>query len=183
MRQLLTALVLGVFTISPTLAQQQAPAGYFLLDTNVTLVTGETWRSEGQTYRLYGIQSCIRGTKFTNKSGEKVDCGDASLAVFSAYIKDTAPLCAVVTKINDTIFTSCYADIGGSRLDLANILVSQGYAFAAIDQQGLPIHPPYSASEQVASTTKKGLWAFDDVQHPSILLIAEKNKRQKQGQN
>ena len=31
--------------------------------------------------RLYGVQACIRGTTFTNQSGEKVDCGEASLAL------------------------------------------------------------------------------------------------------
>lgn len=177
---LLSIFIYGSILDAASGQQYNVPEGYFALDNKVTLVTGETWVSNNQTYRLYGVQSCIRGTSYTNSSGVKSDCGEASLAVFAAYIKDTKPLCAPVTKINETTYVSCYANISGNRLDLANILISQGYAFASIDLNGLPIHAPYSASEQVASQNKKGLWAFKDVQHPSILLAVEQSRRQKQ---
>jgi endonuclease YncB( thermonuclease family) len=64
----------------------------------------------------------------------------------------------------------CYAAIGADRLDLANLLISSGFAFASLDERGLPHHPPYAVVEQAAREKKVGLWQFDDVQHPALLL-------------
>ena len=158
---------------------QAIPEGYFALSPGVELVTGETWRTSDGTYRLYGIQSCLRGTTFTNGVGEQQDCGEASLAVFAAYIRDTAPLCAPVARLaaSDLTYVSCYSVIGQDRLDLANILVAEGFAFAALQPDGNPVHLPYRVTEQTAQTARRGLWAFDDVQHPSLLVTQEWNRR------
>lgn len=156
-----------------------APPGYFDLAPGVTLETGETWSSNGERFRLYGIQSCLRGTPYTDAHGNKKDCGEASLAMLAAYIKDTKPVCAPVVKSNDVTYVVCYATIGDQRLDLAQIMVTSGYAFAALKADGLPYHPPYAIAEQLAQQKKAGLWQFSDVQHPAILLAREANQRAK----
>ncbi|HEV2501789.1 MAG TPA: thermonuclease family protein [Mesorhizobium sp.] len=158
-----------------------APQGYFDLQPGVTLETGDTWIDEGKRYRLYGVQSCLRGTTYTDRSGEKRDCGEASLAMLAAYIRDTNPVCAPVAKSAGAIFVACYATIGGERLDLANILIASGFAFAALDAGGMPFHAPYAVVEQKARESRAGLWQFDDVQHPSILLSRAANERVRKG--
>lgn len=156
-----------------------APAGYFDLEPGVTLETGETWVANGERFRLYGIQSCLRGTMFTDKQGQKQDCGSASLAMFGAFIKDTRPICAPVAKKDGITFVVCYATIGDKRLDLANVLVTSGYAFASLNSNGLPYHVPYAVSEQAARKNQAGLWQFRDVRHPAVLLSLEQSERMK----
>ncbi|WP_080697306.1 thermonuclease family protein [Brucella intermedia] len=143
-----------------------APEGYFDLLPGVTLESGDTWRTRGQRYSLYGIQTCARGTAFTDKSGNRKDCGDATLAVFAAYIKDTKPICAPVARTADTIFVVCYATIKGNRLDLATVLITSGYAFAALKSNGDPYYPLYAAAEKDARRNRAGLWQFADFQRP-----------------
>jgi endonuclease YncB( thermonuclease family) len=147
-----------------------APEGYFDLVPGVTLETGDTWTDGDQRYRLWGIQSCLRGTTYTDNSGATRDCGEASLAVLSAYIADTAPICAPVARSSSLTYVMCYATVGNERLDLGTLLVTSGYAFAALNPSGLPYHPAYSVMEIEARDQRAGLWQFDDVQHPSILL-------------
>jgi endonuclease YncB( thermonuclease family) len=158
-----------------------APEGYFSLKPGVTLETGETWLDDGQRYRLYGVQSCLRGTLYTDKAGHQRDCGEASMAVFAAYIKDTAPICAPVVRSGDLTYVMCYATVGAERLDLGSLLITSGYAFAALTAEGLPYHSPYSVYEQQARDSGIGLWQFEDVQHPSILLSSNANARQSEG--
>lgn len=156
---------------------EAAPQGYFDLQPGVTLETGDTWVAEGKRHRLYGVQSCLRGTAYTDHSGEKRDCGEASLFMLSAYIRDTHPICAPVATNADITFVACYATVGGERLDLANILIASGFAFAALNANGMPFHAPYAVVEQKARESRAGLWQFEDVQHPSILLSRAANKR------
>lgn len=156
-----------------------APAGYFDLFPGVTLETGDTWVSNGERFRLYGVQSCLRGTAYTDKHGQKRDCGEASLAVLAAYIKDTKPVCAPVVKKDGIAYVVCYATVGKERLDLANVLITSGYAFAALNGEGMPYHVPYAVAEKLARDKRAGLWQFEDVQHPAILLSREVNARTK----
>ena len=51
---------------------------------------------QGRRYRLYGVQTCLRGTTYTDHAGQRRDCGEASLAVLAAYITDTHPVCATM---------------------------------------------------------------------------------------
>ncbi|WP_104668207.1 thermonuclease family protein [Ensifer adhaerens] len=171
------ALVL-LWTLLPS-AAVAAPVGYFDLVPGVTLETGDTWISEDRRFRLYGVQSCLRGTSYTDSHGQKRDCGEASLAVLAAYIKDTKPVCAPVAKKDDTAYVVCYSTVGNQRLDLATVLITSGYAFAALNGEGLPYHVPYAVAEQRAREQRAGLWQFEDVQHPSILLSREVNARNK----
>lgn len=162
---LLLALSFGL-----TQAAAGAPAGNFHLKQGVTLESGDSWTAGGQLYRLFGMQACLRGTFYTDKAGERRDCGEASLAVLAAYIADTKPVCAQIVQSTATIFVSCYATIGPDRLDLANLIIASSFAFASLDGRGLPHHTPYAVVEQAAREKKAGLWQFDDVQHPAILL-------------
>lgn len=155
-------------------------ADYRPLAPGVTLETGDSWIDYGEHYRLYGVQSCLRGTFFTNLSGQRQDCGEASIAVLAAFIKDMRPQCAPVTVVDNTRFVLCYGTVGGERLDLATALIMEGYAFAALDAKGLPIHAPYAVAEQQAKARKAGLWQFSDVQHPALLL--GRAARQQEGQ-
>lgn len=157
-----------IFSSMPVAAAP--PEGYFELTSNVTLESGDSWTHNDRHFRLFGVQACLRGTPYTDKAGAHRDCGEASLAVLAAYIADTTPLCASVAQSSGTIFVSCYAAIGTDRLDLANLLISSGFAFASLDGRGLPYHAPYAVAEQAARERTVGLWQFDDVRHPAILL-------------
>ncbi|BCH20052.1 hypothetical protein MesoLjLa_69030 (plasmid) [Mesorhizobium sp. L-2-11] len=99
--------------------------------------------------------------------------------MFAAYIKDTKPVCAPVAKTADLTYVICYATVGKDRLDLATMMISSGYAFASLDDQGMPIHPPYSVAELDARERKAGLWQFPDVVHPAVLLAKTANERAK----
>jgi endonuclease YncB( thermonuclease family) len=147
-----------------------APAGYFDFTSGTVLETGDTWVSSGKRYRLYGLQSCLRGTSYIDAAGSKRDCGEASMAVLAALVKDTRPVCAPVVRRADVTYAICYADIGGQRLDLAMMMISEGYGFASLDSAGMPVYPAYAVAEQSAKGARRGLWQFNDVQHPAILL-------------
>jgi endonuclease YncB( thermonuclease family) len=160
-------------------AAYAAAEGYFDLMPGVTLESGETWLDDGTRYRLYGVQSCLRGTTFTDKSGNTKDCGEASIAVLAAYIKDTSPICAPVAKTASITYVMCYATVGQQRLDLGTLLINAGYAFAALNAEGMPYQAQYAVIEQEARKKRAGLWQFDDVQHPSILLSRNAHERAK----
>jgi len=157
-------------TVGLTSATAAPPEGYFELKPDVTLESGDSWQDGGRHFRLFGVQACLRGTVYTDRSGAHRDCGEASLAVFAAYIADTHPVCAQVAQSAGTAFVSCYVTIGNDRLDLANLMISSGFAFASLDGRGLPHHTPYAVVEQAAREKRVGLWQFDDVQHPALLL-------------
>lgn len=157
-------------TVGLTPATAAPPEGYFELKPGVTLESGEGWQEGDQHFRLFGVQACLRGTVYTDRSDARRDCGEASLAVLAAYIADTQPVCAQVAQSAGAVFVSCYATIGNDRLDLANLMISSGFAFASLDERGLPHHTPYAVVEQAAREKMVGLWQFDDVQHPALLL-------------
>lgn len=159
-------------------AATAAPTGYFELTQGAVLETGDTVVSEGRRIRLYGLQSCLRGTSYTDRSGTQRDCGEASIAVLAAFVKDTNPVCAPVAEVSDLTFVVCYAQVGSQRLDLAMMMITEGYGFASLKSDGLPVHAPYAVAEQDARERRSGLWRFKDVQHPAILLShAAKNSR------
>lgn len=132
--------------------------------------TGDTWTQGGQTFRLYAVQSCIRGTAFTNAAGIKHDCGEASIAYFAALIKDAKPRCTALAQSGSVIFAVCAAHIGAQTLDLGTILITQGFAFAATDPSGKPVNFQYAVAEGDAQKNKRGLWASSDLPCPSAIL-------------
>ena len=154
-----------------------APQGYFDLSPGVTLSTGESWSDGAANYRLYGVQSCLRSTTYTNAAGQTADCGDASLAMFAAYIKDTKPVCAPVVIVGQLTYVMCYAAIGAEQVDLGTLLISSGFAFASLDKDGLPYNANYAVAEQTAREEKRGLWQFPDVQHPAIALAIQAHQQ------
>jgi endonuclease YncB( thermonuclease family) len=163
--------------LSVTLAQA-APAGYFELSQGAVFETGDTVVTEGKRIRLYGLQSCLRGTSYTDRSGTRRDCGEASIAVLAAFIKDTKPVCAPVAEQNDLTFVVCYATVGNQRLELAMMMITEGYGFATLKADGLPVHAPYAVAEQEARERRRGLWRFSDVKHPAVFLShAAKNAK------
>ena len=132
--------------------------------------TGDTWTQSGQTFRLYAVQSCIRGTAFTNAAGMKRDCGEASIAYFAALIKDAKPRCTALAQSGSVTFAVCAAHVAAQTLDLGTILITQGFAFAATDPNGRPVNFQYAVAEGDAQKNKRGLWASPDLPHPSAVL-------------
>lgn len=151
---------------SETAAQQE----FFRLFGSMILESGDAWSMSGRRFRLYGVQSCLRGTVYTDLQNRRRDCGDASLAVFSAFIKDTGPSCAPIVKSADVTYVVCYATVAGKKIDLGTAMISEGYAFASLDRQGLPLNPAYAVAEQEARSRKAGLWQFPDIQHPALVM-------------
>ncbi|MQB34252.1 thermonuclease family protein [Rhizobium rhizogenes] len=149
--------------------------------TGVTFLTGDSWQQAGQTMRLYGVQACIRGTTYTDKSGQKLDCGAVSLAMLAAIVKDTKPTCAPVAQLTapasgqpSTILVICSAHVGNNALDVGTMLITQGFAFAAMANTGKPVYLPYSIEESIAQQSRIGLWAFADMPHPNRMLFSRK---------
>jgi hypothetical protein len=142
-----------------------APDGYFDLQPGVTLETADAWLGEGV--------SCLRGAANTDKAGEKRDCGGASLLLLAAYIGDIYPVCAPVAK--STSITCC-ATVGPARLDPATMLIGSGFAFATLDADGMPFHSHNPVIEDAARENQAGLWQFNLVQHPVILLSVMANE-------
>ena len=136
------------------------------------LETGDTWVQGGTRLRLYGVQACIRGTFFVNGSGQRLDCGDASLAMLAALIKDTRPECVPIAQQPGLqTFVTCFATLEDKRVEFGTMLITSGFAFAALKPDGSPVHPPYFVAEQVAKSGRRGLWAYSDVPHPSVALL------------
>jgi endonuclease YncB( thermonuclease family) len=160
-------LVLVACMSAPAAAAQD---GYFKLEPGVALESGDSWNENGARYHLYGVQACLRGTFYTDRSGRQEDCGEASLAVMAAFIADTKPVCAPIATIAKITYVVCYATVGANRLDLGNLMITSGYAFAALQPNGLPYSPAYAVAEQIARKKRAGLWQFKEVQHPAILL-------------
>lgn len=161
--------LISLFCLATTSSLSAAPAGYFDLRPTA-IVSGETWEQGGKTYRLYGVQACLRNTFYTSQNSTKQDCGLASADGFAAFVADTKPFCSVIVATDDVDYTMCYSRIGEHVVDFGMSLIVSGYAFAALDGNGLPYMPAYSVAEKEAAENRKGLWQFDDVQHPAIFL-------------
>ena len=146
------------------------------IPSGITIETGDTWIADGQRYRLYGVQSCLRGTAFTTVSGSRQDCGDASLAMLAALIRDLKPVCAVVRQaaegaIRHAVCTAILQRNGkAERLDLGTAMIATGFAFASLGHDGKPVHSGYGAAEQEAEKARAGLWATGAFQHPAKVL-------------
>ena len=162
----------GVQAQQQTLERNVKRAIFDVALTGVVFETGDTWSQGGERFRLYGVQSCIRGTSFTNGAGAKSDCGEASLVYLAALIRDTRPRCTAVARSGPPPLTYavCAAHIGQTTLDLGTILVAQGFAFAAADATGRPVNLAYALAESDAKAHRRGLWASPDLPHPNAIL-------------
>ena len=91
---------------------RRRPTGYFDLQPGVTLETGDSWIDRGQRYRLYGVQTCLRGTTYTDHAGptsrlrRSVAGGACRL-----YHRHPSGLRADSRRA-DTTYVACYATIG-----------------------------------------------------------------------
>jgi endonuclease YncB( thermonuclease family) len=170
---LILGTTIAAVMVSPLCAQIASAPLFDVPQSGVRFATGDTWIQNGQTMRLYGVQSCIRGTTFTNQAGVKADCGEASLAYLAAVVRDTKPQCAPVAQIGEqpAILVVCSAHVGASTLDLGTILITEGFAFAAFNNDAKPVYMPYLVAEILAKKNRAGLWAAPDMPDPNSILF------------
>ena len=169
--------LLAALSAHSALAQTK-PSPWFPIPPNAVFETGDTWTTGGKRYRLYGVQSCLRGTSFTNAKGVKRDCGETSLAMLVSLVRDLRPVCYAAANIDygRTVLVFCFAAMEqgrnkGARLDLGTALVSIGYAFASVTLDGRPVYSPYLVAESQARNTKSGLWAYPDMPDPNAIIL------------
>jgi endonuclease YncB( thermonuclease family) len=147
----------------------------FSVPANIQIETGDTWGQDGRKYRLYGVQSCLRGTNFITPT-ETADCGLMSLSQFAALVQTAPVSCQPVGLAKDGAeFAVCGARFGNGSgetkiVDLGTALIASGYAFAAIDQTGTAVNAKYLIAELVAKKNRSGLWA-GEFRHPVQMLV------------
>lgn len=176
------SLILYLFAIAtPALAQTSQLAGlpgWQPVPADSTFSTGDTWDSNGVRYRLYGVQSCLRGTFYTDQTGKRRDCGEASMFMLASLMQDLKPLCYAVAQTRDgaTRFVICSAVLtrggnAGKTLDVGTMLISSGFGFAALKPDGQPVNMGYAVAQNMAEEKRKGLWAFSDLPDPNAALL------------
>jgi len=174
--RLIPAAVAASLIIASSLPARSAGASFEVPQSGVTFLTGDSWQQGSQHLRVYGVQSCLRDTFYTDGSGQRQDCGTVSTALLAALVRDLKPTCKPVAQVAagpsqpTTSLVICTGKIGGSKLDLGATLITQGFAFAAVDNNGHPVYLPYLIEEGIAQQAHKGLWAFHDLPHPSQSL-------------
>ncbi|MFA1676869.1 thermonuclease family protein [Rhizobium mongolense] len=157
----------------PPQAQQAAPQQEFIaFPTTAQFETGDTWIADGRRYRLYGLQTCLRGTQVTLSQGVIRDCGELNLIMTQALIRDTKPVCTTVKDLDkNNAVVVCQTTTGQRGYDLATYMIAQGWGFAAVDGAGNLIVPGYRVAEEAARNARVGLWAYSDLPHPVSVLI------------
>lgn len=137
--------------------------------------TGDTWISGGRRYRLYGLQTCLRGTAVTIAPGVVRDCGELNLIMVQALIRDTKPVCTTIKDIDQhNAVVGCQTTTGKRRYDLATYMIAEGWGFAAIDTTGQLVVPGYRVAEESARSARAGLWAYSDMPHPVAILASQR---------
>ena len=174
----------AVISFGPTAAAQDNPAvneapAPIVVSKGVQLLTGDTWREGNTLYRLYGVQSCLRGTAATDGKGKKIDCGDLSLAHLAALFSTATVTCQPIGYAIDTAtFVVCAADLDGNTIDVGTALISTGYAFAAMNTKGEAVSTNYLVAEINAKMDHDGLWAMR-FQHPVQMLLKQAQERKR----
>ena len=155
----------------PAGALGQTPRKPFAVANNIQIESGDTWTQDGVKYRLYGVQSCLRGTDSV-RGALRADCGLASIAQFAALVQTSPASCQPLEPANDgAVFVVCGAKVGEVTIDVGTALIASGYAFAAVDKAGAPVNPNYLVTELVAKSARQGLWA-GAFTHPVQMLLA-----------
>ena len=174
-RAAVVACVMGLSSASKVHAEDV----WYPVPANAVFDTGDSWRDQSWSFRLYGVQACLRGTTFTNSHGTTQDCGEASLAMLVSLIRDLRPNCYTAAQVSAAHgrYVFCLATPtrgagAGSRIDLGTALIASGFAFPALKPDGSPVHAPYLAAQAVAKAARAGLWAFDPPDPNAILLRA-----------
>ncbi len=162
------AIVLAFILVSQALGQ----AATIPFSTNVAFETGDAWSHEGRKYRLFGVQSCIRGTVYRSPEGQEGDCGLRSLASLAALFSTGTVGCQPVGTARDgASFVICAVMIGDSTVDVGTAIISAGAAFAATLPSGSPVSTAYAVAELAAQDNQSGFWA-GSFEHPATLLSA-----------
>lgn len=163
------SLIITLLVASTAAAQEQTisfPAG-------VSFKTGDTWTYESRKFRLFGVQSCLRGTTFRSPDGDESDCGLRSIASIAALFSTGSIGCQPVGRAkDDAIFVVCAAEVDGRTVDVGTALISSGAAFAAVFPSGAPVSSAYAVAESAAKEVRNGLWA-GTFEHPTSLLRQE----------
>jgi len=137
----------------------------------VEFETGDTWVHEGAKFRLFGVQACLRDTRYRLPGSEDGDCGLRSIGALAALFSTNTIACQPVGAAKDgATFVVCAAEVGGAAVDVGTALISSGYAFAAVRPTGAAVLPAYAVAEAVAKEDGSGLWAGQFV-HPGALLL------------
>jgi len=172
----------ATISLMPAAAAQNNPVASsapapIVVSKSVQLLTGDTWRDGNKLYRLYGVQSCIRGTAATDGNGKKVDCGNLSLSHLAALFSTAAVTCQPIGyAVDKATFVVCAADLDGNTIDVGTALISTGYAFAAMNTKGEAVSTNYLVAEINAKMEHDGLWARS-FQHPVQLLLKQAQER------
>ncbi|MER9868887.1 thermonuclease family protein [Mesorhizobium sp. M0136] len=142
------------------------------------LLTGDTWRDGDHLFRLYGVQSCLRGTSAQEANGNKIDCGNTSLAHLGALFDSAAVTCQPIGyALDKAVFVVCGAQLNGETIDVGTALIATGYAFAAATAKGKAVNDNYLVAEINAKMKRAGLWSTA-FQHPVQLLLNQRSERQ-----
>lgn len=148
-----------------------ADGGAISFPAAVQFETGDTWAHEGAKFRLFGVQACLRDTRYRLPGGEDGDCGLRSIGALVALFSTDTIACQPVGAAKDgATFVVCAAEVGGATVDVGTALISSGFAFSAVLPSGDAVLPAYAVAEAVAKEDGSGLWAgqFD---HPGALLL------------
>lgn len=138
---------------------------------NIQFITGDTWSDNGVVYRLYGVQSCLRGTTATNARGGQLDCGDASVAQIAALFTVANIACQPVGyALDKATFVVCGATMKSDTIDVGTALIASGYGFAATTIKGDAVNEAYLVAEIDAKMNRKGLWEMS-FPHPVTTLL------------
>lgn len=162
---------LSIFVVLLVVTASAAQDGTLSFPFGVSFETGDTWAYEGRRFRLFGVQSCLRGTIFRSSDGQEVDCGLRSIASSAALFTTGSIGCQPVGPAkDDATFVVCAAEIDGTTIDVGTALISSGAAFAAVFPSGAPVSAAYAVAEASAKDSRSGLWegSFD---HPVAQLL------------
>jgi endonuclease YncB( thermonuclease family) len=165
-------------TAQDSTAANNAPAP-IVVSKSVQLLTGDTWRDRNRLYRLYGVQSCLRGTTAADGKGRKVDCGNLSLAHLAALFSTATVTCQPIGyAVDKATFVVCAADLDGNTIDVGTALISTGFAFAAMNTKGEAVSTNYLVAEINAKMEHDGLWAMR-FQHPVQMPLKQVQERKR----
>jgi endonuclease YncB( thermonuclease family) len=176
MKHLLHSIAVSTLVmVSSVCAQEQNPDAVqnpiFDIPNAVEFLTGDSWNQGGTVVRLFGVQSCIRGTTITNAKGEEIDCGQVSMTYLASFMARAPTRCQGIaeTATPPQYLVVCKSEVQGQSLDLGNTLILEGFAFASEDMSGAPVNEQYAISEDEAKTAGKGLWKFP-FPHPNAVM-------------
>jgi endonuclease YncB( thermonuclease family) len=179
---LIVALPLGLHWVE-SIRAQTAPSP-IAVSADARFLSGDSWQAPATptgaaaTYRLYGVQSCLRGT-FVVVDGQRRDCGAISMVYLAGLVRLGRPQCRAVaeTAAPRQTLVICRTSLGGQEVDLGQAVIAAGFAFAGYAPSGEPVALAYVAAEEIARKEKAGLWRYADLPHPTPILLGALKQR------